>query len=197
MNSILRREIIKKAQKVFWVYKTSNFVITNVSQLNPLVFPAAWKLVPITLANCYRVGEFRHKSLVPEYQDKISHGEIGLFAEVDGVIVGSIWASVNLLNIPTVVRAYIKLLPGESLIHDIFTGEKCRGTGIGQYMVSGIVETLLTEKDVARIIIDVSVKNGASLKMMDKLGLQSSQVMLYISAFGRLIIQRPLRAGHP
>jgi RimJ/RimL family protein N-acetyltransferase len=172
---------------------TNNFVVTNASRLKTLTVPPKCRLVPITLENYCRVREFRHKTLVLEYQDKLSHGEVGCFAEVDGLLVGSIWATVNGSHIPALVRGYMRLLPREALIHDIVTGEKFRGVGIGPYMVSGIVEKLLSDQKVDRIIIDVNVKNGPSLRMMDKVGLHRGQQMLYVSAFGRQICQKTLR----
>jgi hypothetical protein len=117
---------------------------------------------------------------------------MGAFSEIDGLAVGSIWATTNRSNMPTLVRTYMKLLPGEALVHDVFTSEQFRGMGIGPYMVHGMVVQLLDEYSVEKIIVDVSVRNGSSLRMMDKLGLRCNGKMLYVSAFGNLLFATTL-----
>jgi RimJ/RimL family protein N-acetyltransferase len=105
-------------------------------------------------------------------------------------MVGSIWATVNHTQVPRVVRTYMRLMPGEALIHDIVTGESFRGMGVGPFMVSRFASVLLNDYRVSQIIIDVNSRNGASLHMMDKAGLQVKEQMLYISAFGKLVLQK-------
>jgi len=46
---------------------------------------------------------------------------------------------------------------------------------------------------VSKIVIDVNVRNRASLRMMEKLGLQINKRTLSISAFGKLISHRVLK----
>ncbi len=192
MNVNLRRVITRQLQRIFWIYLTRNFLATSRSKLNNVSFPAQWKLLPISLENYSRVIEFRDEALVHEYWTKLNKGGIGLFAEVNGLVIGSIWATANLAERPTVVRAYMNLLPGEALVHDIFTGVKHRGIGVGSYMTYGMVGLLLNDKKVSRIIIDVNVNNRPSLRLMKKIGLQCSEKVLYVSCFGRLLFQRSL-----
>ena len=193
MDSIVRRVVIKNLQKVFWIYLTNNFVITSANSLKQLTFPPERRIVPITEENYFRVREFREEDLVSEYHEKLRRGERGAFAEIDGTMVGSLWATTNEGLVPNIVRTYMKLGPREALIHDIFTGEKYRGSGIGPFLLREIVRELLDKPGVEKIIIDVNFRNGPSLKMMDKFGLNMSGQMLCVSVCGRPILRGVLR----
>lgn len=182
----------KKLQKIFWVYLTKNFIVTSMSDLRILETATQYKLVPITLHNYVRVTEFRAENRIPEYGNKLAQGEVGFFAEWDGKMVGSIWATINSSQVATVVRTYMRLMPREALIHDAVTGEEFRGMGVGPFMITGLASTLLTEYRAGKIIVDVNVKNRPSLRMMEKAGLVPRERVLYVSALGRLVWQMPL-----
>ena len=149
--------------------------------------------IPITVENCFRVGDFRDEGRISEYRHKLAKTEIGFFAECDGKMVGSIWATINNGSVPAVVRTYMKLMPNEALIHDIVTGERSRGKGVGPFMVVRIASSLLSKYGVSRIIVDVNVRNRPSLRMMEKAGLQVKVKVLYVSAFGNLVRQKVLK----
>jgi len=61
-------------------------------------------------------------------------------------------------------------------------------------MVERMVSQLLAVHGAIRIIVDVNVRNRPSLRMMEKVGLEVKEQMLYISALGRLVLQKTLRA---
>jgi len=188
-----RAWLSRKLQRIFWVYLTNNFVIGGMGDFCLREAVGKSTFLPITSANYSRVAEFRSKDRISEYQEKLARNEIGFFAEVGGKMVGSIWATINHAQVPTVVRGYMRLMPNEALIHDIVTGEKFRGLGVGPFMVSSIAATLLREHSVCRIIIDVNVKNNSSLRMMDKAGLQARKKVLSVSAFGKLAFEKVLK----
>jgi len=172
---------------------TNNFIITSISDFKMVEPALKCVFVPITSLNYSRVREFRHDNRIAEYREKLAHHEIGYFAESNGTMVGSIWATINNAQLPAIVRTYMRLMPSEALIHDIVTGDRFRGMGIGPFMVGRLASLLLTEYRLLRIIIDVNVRNRPSLRMMDKAGLQLSQQTLYISAFGNLVLQKVLK----
>jgi RimJ/RimL family protein N-acetyltransferase len=193
MRPISIQAFRRKLQKVFWIYLTNNFFIASMSEVK-LTEPAAKSnFMPITLDNYFRVGDFRDQDRIPEYRNKLAHKELGFFAEVDGQIVGSIWATINNLRTPSVARAHIRLMPDEALIHDIVTGEKFKGKGVGPFMVARISSVLLKEYAVSRIIIDVNSRNHASLRMMEKAGLRVRQQALYVSVFEKLTYEKVLK----
>ena len=189
----LRSKLTRKLQGVFWIYWTNNFVINSPSDVKP-ADTSRFVFVPISPDNYFRVGDFRSEDRISEYRDKIAHGEIGFFAECDGETVGSIWATVNRGQKPIIARGHVKLVPNEALIHDIVTGERFRGRGVGPFMVGKIASALLNEQRLGRIVIDVNVKNRPSLRMMQKAGLRTEEQVFCISAFGRPVLEKVVRS---
>lgn len=124
---------------------------------------------------------------------KIAYGEIGYFAEYQGRIVGSIWASINREQVPVVVRTVMELQPNEGLIHDIVTSDEFRGRGIGSFMTSIMARALIEDHRLSRVEVDVNVRNVASVRVMKKVGLRVDRKVLYVSALGRLLVRWILR----
>lgn len=188
----IRHLVTRNLQRFCWIYLTSNFELASLSELSPYQPIAPCTLRPITSSNFIRVQEFRHSSRAEEYRAKIERGELGFFAESDGCMVGSIWATVNRSSHSAVVRNHIRLLPNHALIHDIVTGEHCKGKGVGPFMVTGIATELLERLRVSNVVIDVNRDNQASLRMMEKVGLKVKEQALYISFLGRLVLEKSL-----
>ena len=193
MRTPLRHILTKRLQKIFWIYLTKNFRITSMNDFIMTEPARNCAFIRITLDNCGWVRDFREEYRVSEYRQKLAHKEIGFFAEINGKRVGSIWTTINSSQTATVVRSYMPLMPKEAIIHDIVTGDRFRGIGIGPFMVGRIASILLNRYGMSRIIIDVNVRNRPSLRMMEKAGLKMSEQVLYISVFGRLILQKSVR----
>ena len=87
----------------------------------------------------------------------------------------------------------MRLMPNEALVHDIVTGEKSRGMGVGPFMVGRIASALLHQYKVSKIVIDVNVKNKPSMRMMEKAGLQVSQRVFAVSVLGTLAFEKVLK----
>jgi ribosomal protein S18 acetylase RimI-like enzyme len=147
----------------------------------------------MTRANCHRVAEFRERGRVAQYREKLNAGELGYFAECEGRMVGSIWATINRRPHPVDVRGYLRLPPGEAVIHDIVAGVGSRGQSVGPFMTSRMIDVLITEHRVTRVLIDVRVTNASSNRMMAKLGLPKAETMLYMSALGKSVCRLRLR----
>lgn len=193
MRRPLRSILTKRLQKVFWIYLTDNFIITSISDLKTTELVTRYTFTPITYSNYFRVKDFREEERIREYRDKLAHKEMGFFAELDGKMVGSIWATINNACVPVVARSYMRLMPSEALIHDIVTSERFRGMGIGSFMVGAIASALFNEYRSSRIIIDVNFRNSPSLRMMNRRGLQVKQRAIYISILGRCAFQKVLK----
>jgi RimJ/RimL family protein N-acetyltransferase len=193
MNKVLKEQLKKKLQKIFWIYPCNIFVINGLNEFKMVEPNIKCDFIAIKLDNCHRVGDFREEARISEYRDKLARKEIGYFAEYDGKMIGSIWATVNKAEVPNIVRTFMKLIPNEGLIHDIVTSEKRRGMGVGPFMVSRMTQILLKEYGLSRIIIDVNIRNHASLRMHEKLGFRIDHKMLYASVFGRSVLQLELK----
>jgi ribosomal protein S18 acetylase RimI-like enzyme len=193
MKPLLSRRLTKKLQQVFWVYLTKNGIVTSMSDFVIVNPKTRCSFIPITPDNCSRVQEFREPDRISEYRNKIDNKEVGFFAECDGKVVGSIWASINRTQSAIVVRGYMKLKPHEAVMHDGVTSEKRRGMGIGAFMVGALASILLKDYQVKTIVLDVNVRNAPSLRMLAKTGVEIKQKVLYVSAFGTLLFQKVLR----
>jgi RimJ/RimL family protein N-acetyltransferase len=177
---------------MLWIYLHKNFVIDTIGDFRAPEAVIKCTFVSIALDNYFRVQDFREQRRVAEYRDKIGNGEIGFFAECDERMVGSIWATVNRKRVRSVVRMHMPLMPNEALIHDIVTAGSLRGMGVGPFMVGRMASKLFDEYRVKRIIIDVSCRNRPSLRMMEKVGLQSKERVFSVSLFSRLAFQKSL-----
>jgi len=186
----LWRMLTRKVQKVFWIYLSDIFFVYPENSLATVRPKVACDFVAITLENCAQVRDFRENERAAEFREKLIRGEKGFFAVNDGKMVGSIWATVNEGSVPLVARGFMRLIPGEALIHDIVTSANHRGFGIGPFMVVQISEILFRHWRIRRIIIDVNVKNISSLRMMNKAGLRAQQKALAISAFEKLVFHK-------
>ena len=190
---MLKRTVARRAQRIFWIYLHNNFVIADKSNFRMTEATIKCTFVPITLDSCFRVLDFREQRRVAEYREKVGNGEVGFFAECDTGMVGSIWATINRTRARSVARMHMPLMPNEALIHDIVTAETCRGMGVGPFMIGQMASKLLDEYRVNRIIIDVSCKNHSSLRMMEKLGLESKERVFSLSFCGKLAFRRNLK----
>lgn len=185
----------RKVQRILWIYLHDNFVIENTKDFRTTEAGIKCTIVPIKLDNCFRVQDFREERRVVEYRNKVVSREIGFFAECNSGMVGSIWATINRARVRSVVRMHMPLMPNEALIHDIVTAESCRGMGVGPFMVGRMASKLLDEYRVNKIIIDVSCRNHASLRMMQKVGLRPKERLLSVSLFSKLAFQRTLKTA--
>ena len=190
---VLNQRVKMELQKIFWFYICNIFVVDGTNEFKMVESRMQYEFKPITLDNYYLVRDFREDSRINQYKEKLANKEIGFFAEHNGKMIGSIWATINKTELPNVVRTFIRIMPDEGLIHDIVTGEKFRGMGVAPFMVRNMVSILLTQHGLKKIIIDVNIKNKASLRTMDKLGLRIDKKMFFMSAFEKLIFQHVLR----
>lgn len=189
----LQQKVIRQAQKICWLYVTRNFVAQNLSEIMESSPGIPSDFCAITEANANRVLDFREEERIAEYKRKLEDGEIGFFAIVKGKAAASIWATVNSSSRAFIARRYMKLEAGDALVHDIVTGRAHRGLGIAPFMVRRLAEHLFEHFPIKRFIVDVSIRNTASLRMMHKTGLQVRDTVAYLSAFGTLLFQRQLR----
>jgi len=88
----------------------------------------------------------------------------------------------------------MRLMPNESLIHDIVTSVHHRGKCVGPFMIGRMASVLLNELRVNNIIVDVNVRNISSLRMMGKVGLRAHEKVLYLTLAGNLAFQTTLKA---
>jgi hypothetical protein len=190
---ILSDKLKMRLQKIFWIYLSNNFIINGLNEFTIIKPKIECGFVRITLDNCHRVAEFREEGRISQYRDKLANKEIGYFAENDGKMVGSVWATVNKTDVPIVVQMFKTIVYNEGVVHDNIVSEKFRGMRIGPFMESNMFGLLLKEYGLKRVIADISVKNRASLRMLEKMGLQPDYRILYIAVLGKPVLELVLK----
>jgi RimJ/RimL family protein N-acetyltransferase len=193
MGTVLDEELKMKLQKIFYVTVRAIYIVNGVNEFKMIEPKIECRLIPITLDNYHRVVEFREERRIAEYRDKLLHNEIGVFAEHEGKMIGSIWASINQKEMPCVVKTFFKLMPNEALLHDVVTSEKVRRMGVGAFLESGMPAALFKEYGISKMITDVNVRNHASLGMLAKVGFQVDHKRLLVSVFGKSVLQLALK----
>ena len=192
MRPLFRHGVTRRLQRIGWVYLTRTGKLRRVSDLQIAEPSLRTRFLPITKDNYARVAEFRERGRVAEYGEKLAGGEIGFFAECAGIAAGSVWATINRSPAPVVVRGYMRLMPNEALIHDVVTGERSRGMGVARFMVASLGTALFEQYGACQIIVDVNVRNGTSLRVMQKAGFPMRETVLSLSAFGHLVFQKTI-----
>jgi hypothetical protein len=190
---VLDEELKMKLQKIFYITVRAIYIVNGVNEFKMIEPRIKCRLIPITLDNYHRVGEFREEKRIAEYRDKLLHNEIGVFAEYDGKMIGSIWSTINKKEVPYAVKTFFKLMPNEALLHDVVASEKVRRMRVGAFLESGLPALLFKEHGISRMITDVNVRNRASLGMLAKVGFQVDHKRLFVSVFGRSVLQLVLK----
>jgi RimJ/RimL family protein N-acetyltransferase len=193
MGKMPSQNLKVKLQRLFWIYLSNNFIVRGLNEVKLVEPKIKCAFIPITHDNFNRVTDFREKARISQYKDKLARGEIGFFAEHNGQMVGSVWATINKTKTPRVAQMFKTVMHNEGVVHDNIVSERFRGMRIGPFMESNMFALLFQKYGLSRVIADVNVKNRASLRMLDKIGLGVSYRMLYVSAFGRPVLELVLR----
>jgi hypothetical protein len=184
-----RRKLLKK----FWFSLAYHYIINGPNEIKMVEPRIKCKVIPITLENYHRVNDFREEERILEYRNKLYNNEIGCFAEHDGKMVGSIWATINNTNMPFVGKDFTKIMPNEGLLHDDVVSEKIRGMGVGGFLESRMLVLLFNKYGLNKITTDINVSNRASVRMTEKVGLRIDHKVLYVAAFGKMILKLVLK----
>jgi hypothetical protein len=193
MGRILGEKLKRKLLKRFWFSLGYHYIINGPQDVKMIEPRIKCKFIPITLENYHRVNDFRDKERISEYRNKLNNNEIGYFAEHDGKMIGSIWATINKTNAPFVGKDFTTIMPNEGLLHDNVISEKFRGIGVGGYLESSMPVLLFNKYALNRIVTDIGVNNRASVRMAEKVGLRIDHKVLYVAAFGKMILKLVLK----
>jgi hypothetical protein len=184
-----KRMVLKK----FWFSIGYHYTINGPNELRIVEPRIKCKLIPITLENYHRVADFREEDRITEYRNKLDNNEIGCFAEYEGKMIGSIWATINKTDTPFVGKDFTRIMPNEGLLHDNVINEKFRGMGVGGFLEWSLPLLLFNKYGVHKIKTDINVSNRASVRMAEKVGLRIDHKVLYVAAFGKMIFKLVLK----
>ena len=193
IQKIFNEEQKLKLKKIFWIYVCNVYVFKGMNDFQMVEPRIKCNFIPITLNNCHRVTDFRETGIIIQYRNKLTNNEIGFFAEHNGKMIGSIWATINTTATPRIVEKYFKIMPNEGHFHNIVVSKKFRGMRVGAFMESSMPSLLFAEYGLNRVTTDVDVRNVVSLGMLKQIGAQIDHKLLCVSVFNRPILQLVLR----
>jgi ribosomal protein S18 acetylase RimI-like enzyme len=193
IQKIFNEEQKETLKKILWIYVCNVYVFNGMNDFKMVEPRIKCSFIPIALDNCHLVTDFRETDRIIQYRDRLAHNEIGFFAEHDGKMIGSIWATINTTATPRIAEKYFKIMPNEGHFHNIIVSKKFRGMRVGAFMESSMPAILFTEYGLNRVTTDVDVRNIASLGMLKQIGAQIDHKLLCISAFNRSVLQLVLR----
>lgn len=193
IGKILGEKRQKKIQNNFRFNLVYNYIINGPNEIKKIEPRIQCKFIPITLENYYRVNDFREVERISEYKEKLNKNELGFFTEHEGRMIGSVWATINKTDKPFIGKDYTKITPNVGLCHDNVVSEKFRGMRVGPFMAFSLISLLFEDYGLSKVIFDVNVKNRNSFRMHEKVGLRKNHKVLYVAAFGKLLLRIVLK----
>jgi len=193
MSFHLNEKIKSTLIKIIWVVIYNIYIIKGINDFKVIEPKIKCAFIPITLDNHHRVQEFREERRVEQYKEKLLNNEIGYFAEHNGKIIGSIWATINKTQVPRVVQTFKTIKKNEALVHDIVVSNDFRGMRIGPFMESSIFTKIFNIYEVSALITDANIRNHASLRMHSMVGARIDHKMFYIALVGKPILKLRLK----
>lgn len=167
------------------------FVCTRLEELHQRAPRIPVCIENITCDNASGVRDFRDDVEVSVFRGFLEQGQVGVYATLDGKVVGHAWAmSCNLER--SMANGYFELHKGESFIHFCNVKASCRRQGIYQAMLFALCKRLLNEAKVKRVFIDTKLGNLASVRGIQRVGFKPVGQFLYFQLVNRLIYRRSI-----
>jgi hypothetical protein len=153
----------------------------------PLIRPkTALSLQLVGAENAEAVRPFRGEHYAGVFARYVKEGQTGVYAVVDGSVVGHAWARVACQGSER-VRGYFDLFEGEALIHSCRVQKDQRGQRIYPSMLMTLCWRLFMLRRAPRVFIDTEIDNHASLGGIAKVGFHPYGVGYYLQFRNRLL----------
>jgi hypothetical protein len=123
----------------------------------------------ITKENVNRVTDFRGEGTIKTFEVYLNRGEYGIFAFLEGKVVGHVWAMYSGKN-NFKASNYITLDKGESLTHFSNVNPIFRGKNIYPAMMAEISKQIFDVYKPKRILGDIEIDNIPAIKGILKSG---------------------------
>jgi RimJ/RimL family protein N-acetyltransferase len=180
-------DIVGRFSRIIQIRRQRVFVLDRLEEMKLVQPRLPLSIFTVTSENVERIGEFRTEDVVRHFQRFLKAGEIGVFAERDGRVVGHAWGAVCRKETRR-VNDYFKLRQGEALIHFCSVQESWRGLRIYPAMLSALVAMLFTGQNLHRVFIDTGIDNLASVRGILKVGFRPLGRYLYVIIRGRCVL---------
>lgn len=156
----------------------------------PTVFPDVnLSLLNVNADNVGRIADFRQPEITTKFEQLLAERQVGLYAEVDGRIVGHLWAHICRQG-HCRANGYFDLHSGQALLHNGRVDEPFRGKGIFTAMLVALCWQLFIKINVKLIYVDSAADNAASLAGIAQAGFKPYGTGHFYQFRGRLLFKR-------
>lgn len=137
-------------------------------------------LVPVTSRNVSDAGSLRSERLIQVFRVFLAEGRLGVYAYVEGVLIGHAWAS-RPGRASNNMNTYFRLTESASLIHYCYVAEDYRSRGVFRDMLVSLIGRL-HETGCATIMIDTDFRNLSSRRGIEHAGFRYRGDRVYLMA---------------
>jgi GNAT superfamily N-acetyltransferase len=186
--------LFARLRRVVQVRRQQFYELTDPGAIVAVAPRAEVAVVDVTAAGVGQAGALRDRATVARFRGFVEEGQRGVYALLDGEVVGHGWAVVCGGDHCRAV-GYIDLRRGEACIHFCHVRESHRGKGIYPAMLGALCHRLFEQCGVRRIVVDAALGNTAARRGIEKVGFRPTHRALFVQVCWRLVYSRPLPPG--
>lgn len=145
------------------------------------------ELKTVDSTNVLRAKDFRTQQTLNSFLKFLQNGDWGIYACVEGKVVGHAWAVVNSGQSSKRIDGYMDVNQNEAFIHYCNVSEEYRGKNIFPLMISELSKQLFYKNNLRKILIDSNIKNQASMRGIEKAGFKFLRRKIFIQILNKLL----------
>lgn len=165
------------------------YEIKSFEEIKSITSKIDLEIKKVDFNNVYQATDFRQQKMVFIFENFLEKGDIGVFAFVNGKVVGHAWAVLNADQPSKRIDGYMDINRDECFIHYCNVSEEYRGKNIYPQMLSWLCKELVLVKKMKKIIIDCDISNVASLRGIEKIGFVFKTQKLFIRVFKKIVLK--------
>ena len=182
-------KVLSTAHGMLRIRRQRVFSLTDPAAIVVVDPKADIEISRVTLDSVERVTDFRTANHAAVFRRYLTDGQYGVYAWINGKVVGHGWAKVCTQS-QCIVNRYMDLHKGEALIHYCNVNRAHRNKGVYTLMLASLCHRLFDEAQVKHIIIDTEADNDASLRGIAKAGFKPIGRGTFVQLMGRRIFKR-------
>ena len=156
-------------ERFFKIGLTEIFYVERSEELQSAESILGLNFLRITKENIHKVTDFQKAGVINTFKIYLNRGEYGIFACLDGKVVGHVWAMYSEKN-NFKASNYMTLNEGEALTHFSNVNPAFRGKNIYPAMMVEITKQLFDVYKPKRVLGDIEIDNIAAIKGIVKSG---------------------------
>lgn len=138
--------------------------------------------------NVARVHDYRPSAESEKFARFLAEGRTGVFAMSNGRVVGHAWMTPR--HVEGTALGYLKLEPGQVLIHHCNVAGSHRGRRIFAQMVQFLVGVAISENSQIEVVIDTSRSNSASRSAIEAMGFRPAKSGWFLQIGSGLVLHK-------